>query len=60
MDACSAQYGEVCLYVLVSSVMPAFVLLLPPRMSDYISLLVNMVHYNAAYLDDAIIAGLVM
>ena len=36
---------------------------LPPlllRVSEYISLLINMVHYNAAYLDDAIVSGLVM
>lgn len=34
---------------------------LPPlRVSEYISLLINMVHYNAAYLDDDIVSGLVM
>lgn len=30
------------------------------RVSEYISLLNNMVHYNAAYLDDVIVSGLVM
>ena len=30
------------------------------RVSEYISLLINMVHYNAAYLDDVIVSGLVM
>ena len=38
----------------------AVVLLLKLRVSEYISLLINMVHYNAAYLDDAIVSGLVM
>lgn len=32
----------------------------PVRASEYISLLINMVHYNAAYLDGAIVSGLVM
>ena len=48
-------------YVCCTHHLYSAVSLLPPiRVSEYITLLVNMVHYNAAYLDDIVVSGLVM
>ena len=56
MDARSTPDRKVCL--LCRAIV--LLVLLTVRVSEYISLLNNMVHYNAAYLDDVIVSGLVM
>ena len=58
MDARSTPDRKVCL--LCQGVQGVSHCSLTARVSEYISLLNNMVHYNAAYLDDVIVSGLVM
>lgn len=53
----TGKYVCVCVYTICPL---CYSYLFNLRVSEYISLLNNMVHYNAAYLDDAIVSGLVM